>query len=136
MLQPGKIRVFANERVTSRSISQVSANKKAFMQGLLMWFALAIPSTFTNSMLRHLQSKLSLYMRTRLTRYTQDLYLSSAPDIRYYRVAHDAGLEGVDQYELILRFDTFNQLTDDITFTDISLATSSRSPMLSQHSSE
>jgi len=49
-------------------------------------------------MIRHLQSKLSLRLRTGLTRYTQDLYLSSAPDLRYYRVGHEGGLEDVDQY--------------------------------------
>jgi len=44
--------------------------------------------------IRHLQSKLAFRLRTRLTRYTHDLYLSSSPDLRYYR----SGLEGVDQY--------------------------------------
>ncbi|KAF5380147.1 hypothetical protein D9615_006103 [Tricholomella constricta] len=72
----------------------VSANGKGFLRGLGLWFLLAIPSTYTNSIIRHLQSKLSLSLRTRLTRYTHDLYLSSAPDLRYYR----SGLEGVDQY--------------------------------------
>lgn len=48
------------------------------------------------SKIRHLQSKLSLGLRTRLTRYTHDLYLSSAPDLRYYRAG--PALEGVDQY--------------------------------------
>ncbi|KAJ7076083.1 ABC transporter transmembrane region 2-domain-containing protein [Mycena belliarum] len=72
----------------------VRADGKGFLKGLGLWFLLAIPSTYTNSMIRHLQSKLSLRLRTRLTRYTHDLYLSSAPDLRYYRT----GLEGVDQY--------------------------------------
>ncbi|KAG6821367.1 hypothetical protein H0H93_014164 [Arthromyces matolae] len=72
----------------------VSADGKGFLKGLGLWFLLAIPSTLTNSLIRHLQSKLSLNLRTRLTRYTQDLYLSSAPDLRFYR----SGLEGVDQY--------------------------------------
>ncbi|KAG5644365.1 hypothetical protein DXG03_008662 [Asterophora parasitica] len=72
----------------------VSANGKGFLRGLGLWFLLAIPSTYTNSIIRHLQSKLSLSLRTRLTRYTHDLYLSSAPELRYYR----SGLEGVDQY--------------------------------------
>ncbi|KAJ6488117.1 ABC transporter transmembrane region 2-domain-containing protein [Mycena vitilis] len=72
----------------------VRADGKGFIRGLGLWFLLAIPSTYTNSMIRHLQSKLSLRLRTRLTRYTHDLYLSSAPDLRYYRT----GLEGVDQY--------------------------------------
>ncbi|KAF7351077.1 hypothetical protein MSAN_01670100 [Mycena sanguinolenta] len=72
----------------------VRADGKGFLKGLGLWFLLAIPSTYTNSMIRHLQSKLSLRLRTRLTRYTHDLYLSSAPDLRYYHT----GLEDVDQY--------------------------------------
>ncbi|EPQ53461.1 hypothetical protein GLOTRDRAFT_78457 [Gloeophyllum trabeum ATCC 11539] len=76
----------------------VSANGKGFAKGLGLWFLLAIPSTYTNSMIRHLQSSLSLRMRTRLTRYTHDLYLSSFPYLRYYRVGLEGGLEGVDQY--------------------------------------
>ncbi|KAG8928990.1 hypothetical protein FRC00_001567, partial [Tulasnella sp. 408] len=74
----------------------VSADGKGFVKGLGLWFALAVPSTYTNSMLRHLQSKLALHLRTRLSRYTNDLYLSSAPDLRYYRVGPEGGLEGVD----------------------------------------
>ncbi|CCM00773.1 uncharacterized protein FIBRA_02815 [Fibroporia radiculosa] len=76
----------------------VSADGKGFMKGLGLWFALAIPSTYTNTMLRHFQAKLSLRLRTRLTRYTDDLYLSPAPDLRYHRVALEGGLEDVDQY--------------------------------------
>ncbi|KAI0317948.1 ABC transporter transmembrane region 2-domain-containing protein [Amylostereum chailletii] len=76
----------------------VSADGKGFLKGLGLWFALAIPSTYTNSMIRHLQSKLALRFRTRLSRYTHDLYLSSAPNLRYYRVTGEGGLEGVDQY--------------------------------------
>ncbi|KDQ60342.1 hypothetical protein JAAARDRAFT_174405 [Jaapia argillacea MUCL 33604] len=76
----------------------VSANGKGFAKGLGLWFLLAIPSTYTNSMIRHLQSSLSLNMRTRLTRYTHDLYLSAFPYLRYYRVGLEGGLEGVDQY--------------------------------------
>ncbi len=37
-------------------------------------------------------------MRTRLTRYTDDLYLSPSPDLRYYRAPLEAGLADVDQY--------------------------------------
>lgn len=76
----------------------VSADGKGFLRGLGWWFALAVPSSYTNSMLRHLQSKLSLRLRTRLTRYTHDLYLSAAPDLKYYRVSGEGGLEGMDQY--------------------------------------
>ncbi|THH32565.1 hypothetical protein EUX98_g1608 [Antrodiella citrinella] len=76
----------------------VSADGKGFLKGLGLWFLLAIPSTYTNTMIHHLQAKLSLRLRTRLSRYTNDLYLSSAPDLRYYRVGHEGGLDGVDQY--------------------------------------
>ncbi|KAJ7583528.1 ABC transporter transmembrane region 2-domain-containing protein [Mycena floridula] len=72
----------------------VRADGKGFIKGLGLWFLLAIPSTYTNSMIRHLQAKLSLRLRTRLSRYTHDLYLSSSPHLRYYRT----GLDGVDQY--------------------------------------
>ena len=76
---------------------KVSADAKGFLRGLGLWFALAAPSTYTNSMLRHLQSKLALHLRTGLTRYAHDMYLSSAPDLRFYRVGMEGGLEGVDQ---------------------------------------
>lgn len=73
-------------------------DKKAFARGIMWWFILALPSTYTNAMVRHrsslsslktrgltpsppeqivyLQSKIALAFRTRLTRYTHDLYLS------------------------------------------------------------
>ncbi|EPS97476.1 hypothetical protein FOMPIDRAFT_1128638 [Fomitopsis schrenkii] len=76
----------------------VSANGKGFLKGIGLWFALAVPSTYTNVMIRHLQAKLSLGLRTRLTRYTDDVYLSSSPDLRYYRAALEGGLDDVDQY--------------------------------------
>ncbi|KAF8480250.1 ABC transporter transmembrane region 2-domain-containing protein [Russula ochroleuca] len=76
----------------------VSADGRGFLRGLGLWFLLAIPSTYTNSMIRHLQARLSLRLRTRLTRYTHDLYLSSDPHLRYYRISGQGGIEGVDQY--------------------------------------
>lgn len=72
----------------------VSANGRGFIRGLGLWFALAVPSVYTNSMIRHLQSKLALKFRTRMAEYIHDLYLSPYPDLRYYRVP----LQGVDQY--------------------------------------
>jgi hypothetical protein len=89
----------------------VSADAHGFLRSLALWFALAVPSIYTNSMvrsrihscrdprspirqIRYLQSKLSLRFRDRLTRYIHDLYLSSSPHLRYYRVP----LQGIDQY--------------------------------------
>ncbi|KAF7969977.1 hypothetical protein HWV62_25464 [Athelia sp. TMB] len=76
----------------------VNADGKGFLKGLGLWFLLAVPSTYTNSMIKHLQSTLALRLRSRLTRYIHDLYFSAAPDLRYYRIAHEGGLDGVDQY--------------------------------------
>ncbi|KAI0701934.1 ABC transporter transmembrane region 2-domain-containing protein [Cytidiella melzeri] len=95
----------------------VSADGKGFLKGLGLWFALAIPSTYTNTMIHHLQAKLSLRLRTRLTRYTHDLYLSSAPDLRYYRVGQEGGLEGVDQYitsDISAFCDAFSQVYGNV----------------------
>ncbi|KAG2353526.1 hypothetical protein BDR07DRAFT_701801 [Suillus spraguei] len=46
----------------------------------------AIPSIYTNSMIRHLHSTQSLRFRTRLTRYIHDFHLSSVPHLHYCRV--------------------------------------------------
>ncbi|KAJ3936183.1 MAG: ABC transporter transmembrane region 2-domain-containing protein [Lentinula lateritia] len=93
----------------------VRADARGFLRGLGLWFALAVPSTYTNVMIKHLQSTLALRIRTRLTRYIHDLYLSNYPDLRYYRLGLGVGvkrdlsgeeqdtgnagsIEGVDQY--------------------------------------
>uniref|UniRef100_A0A8H7XQK2 ABC transporter domain-containing protein n=1 Tax=Psilocybe cubensis TaxID=181762 RepID=A0A8H7XQK2_PSICU len=74
----------------------VKGDGRAFLRGLGWWFVLAIPSTFTNSMIRHFQSLLALRLRTRMTRYLHDLYLASHPALRYFRAP--GYLDGVDQY--------------------------------------
>ncbi|KAF9569974.1 hypothetical protein EC968_002375 [Mortierella alpina] len=75
----------------------IAGNGKGFIRGLGYWFAIALPATYTNSMIRYLQSKLSIAFRTRLTRYVHDLYLND--QITYYRALNlDDRIEGVDQY--------------------------------------
>ena len=74
----------------------VAANGKEFLKGLVFWFAIAIPATYTNSMIRYLQSKLSIGFRTRLTRYAHDLYLDD--ERAYYKVINlDGRIQGADQ---------------------------------------
>lgn len=68
----------------------VSADGKGFTKGLCWWFALSVPATYTNAMIRYLQSKLSLAFRTRLTRYVHDLYLNDK--MNYYKLG--LGLDG------------------------------------------
>ncbi|KAN0061361.1 ATP-binding cassette long-chain fatty acid transporter pxa1 [Thecaphora frezii] len=75
----------------------VSANGKGFLRGLGLWFLLAIPSTYTNAMIRYLQSKLAIGFRTRLTRYVHDLYLNDKSN--FYRIINlDGRLDSADQY--------------------------------------
>jgi len=75
----------------------VSANAQGFLRGLVYWWLLAIPSTYTNSMIRYLQQKLSISFRTRLTRYVHDLYLSKARN--FYKIINlDTRVEGADQF--------------------------------------
>ncbi|KAG0283008.1 hypothetical protein BGZ96_012622, partial [Linnemannia gamsii] len=75
----------------------IAGNGKGFIRGLGYWFAIALPATYTNSMIRYLQSKLSIAFRTRLTRYVHDLYLND--QVTYYRALNlDDRIEGVDQY--------------------------------------
>ncbi|BGP57781.1 hypothetical protein JCM8202_002434 [Rhodotorula sphaerocarpa] len=77
----------------------VSANGKGFLRGLVYWFLLAVPSVYTNAMIRFLQSKLAISFRTRLTRYVHDLYLDK--NNTFYKVVNlDAriGANGADQF--------------------------------------
>ncbi|CAG8479371.1 3722_t:CDS:10, partial [Ambispora leptoticha] len=75
----------------------VAANGKEFAKGLGYWFAIAIPAVYTNSMIRFLQSKLSIAFRTRLTRYVHDLYLDDKN--AYYKVINlDGRIDSADQF--------------------------------------
>ncbi|KAJ3373910.1 hypothetical protein GGF31_008795 [Allomyces arbusculus] len=78
----------------------VQGKAKAFLKGLLMWMAVAVPATYTNSMLAFLQSKMALAFRTRLTDYVTEKYLSSATFYRLTnlddRIASPAQLITVD----------------------------------------
>ncbi|WVO17395.1 hypothetical protein L204_105087 [Cryptococcus depauperatus] len=61
----------------------VAANGTGFLRGLGWWFVLAVPSTYTNAMIRYLERKLALAFRTNLTRYIHDLYLND--NLNYYK---------------------------------------------------
>lgn len=74
----------------------VSANGKGFSKGLALWFTLAVPASYCNSMIKFVQRKLSLSFRTRLTRYVHDLYLND--QLPYYKVLTDGEIGGIDQF--------------------------------------
>ncbi|KAJ2908658.1 ATP-binding cassette long-chain fatty acid transporter pxa1, partial [Coemansia aciculifera] len=75
----------------------VRGQGRKFLAGLLSWFAIAIPATYTNSMIRFLEAKLALALRTRLTQYVHDLYLND--NLSYYKLlALDNRIANPDQF--------------------------------------
>ncbi|KKY22498.1 putative abc fatty acid [Diplodia seriata] len=79
-----------------RLVSNLVRGKgKDFLGGLVWWMAVAIPATFTNSMLSYHQCKLSLQYRTRLTNYIHNKYLSQ---MTFYTLsALDDRIKNADQ---------------------------------------
>ncbi|CZT10069.1 hypothetical protein WAI453_006391 [Rhynchosporium graminicola] len=75
--------------------SLVRGRGKDFLIGILWWMVIAVPATFTNSMLSYHQCKLSLQYRTRLTKCIHDKYLSN---MTFYSLsALDDRIKNADQ---------------------------------------
>jgi len=76
----------------------VGGKGRQFLVGIAKWLSIGAVSSYTNSMIKFLQSKISISFRTRLTRYIHDLYLS--PELAYYKLHNlDGGAgQGADQY--------------------------------------
>ncbi|PSN67194.1 hypothetical protein BS50DRAFT_573936 [Corynespora cassiicola Philippines] len=76
----------------------VAGNGKAFLWGILKWLGVGTFSSYTNAMIKFLQSKVSIAFRTRLTRYIHDLYLND--HLNYYKLSNlDGGVgQGADQF--------------------------------------
>jgi ATP-binding cassette subfamily D (ALD) long-chain fatty acid import protein len=72
----------------------VAGQGKSFLLGIFRWLAVGTLASYTNSMIKFLQSKISIAFRTRLTRYIHDLYLNS--DLNYYKLTNLDG--GIGQY--------------------------------------
>ncbi|KAI9893879.1 MAG: hypothetical protein M1814_005432 [Vezdaea aestivalis] len=76
----------------------VAGNGRAFLWGIVKWCGLGGFASYTNAMIKFLQSKLSISFRTRLTRYIHDLYLND--NFNYYKLSNlDGGVgQGADQF--------------------------------------
>jgi ATP-binding cassette subfamily D (ALD) long-chain fatty acid import protein len=76
----------------------VRGQAKDFMVGLLWWMTVAVPATYTNSMLTYMQSKLAIQFRTRLTNHIHEQYLT---DMTFYAIGNlDDRIKNADQYVL------------------------------------
>lgn len=68
---------------------------KEFFRGIVWWMVVAVPATFTNSMLSYHQCKLALQYRSRLTTYLHQRYLSN---MTFYSLsALDDRIKNADQ---------------------------------------
>lgn len=75
--------------------SLVRGKGKEFLRGIVWWMIVAVPATFTNSMLSYHQCKLALQYRSRLTTYLHQRYLS---DMSFYSLsALDDRIKNADQ---------------------------------------
>ncbi|KAI0131423.1 ABC transporter transmembrane region 2-domain-containing protein [Daldinia grandis] len=73
----------------------VKGSGKEFLKRIVWWMLIAVPATFTNSMLSYHQAELSLRYRTRLTQYIHDKYLSQ---LTFYGIsALDDRIKNPDQ---------------------------------------
>ncbi|KND03543.1 uncharacterized protein SPPG_01022 [Spizellomyces punctatus DAOM BR117] len=73
----------------------VRGHGKQFLLHIVYWMAVAVPATYTNSMLTFLQNKLAIAFRTRLTNYLHENYLE---DMTFYKVGNlDDRIKNADQ---------------------------------------
>lgn len=75
--------------------SLVRGKGKDFLKGLVWWMIVAVPATFTNSMLSYHQTALALAYRTRLTQHIHHKYLNN---MTFYTLsALDDRIKNADQ---------------------------------------
>lgn len=63
----------------------INKNKDNVARGVVMWLLIALPSSFINALIKYLQARLGLAMRSRLTAHVRELYFK---DETYFKVSH------------------------------------------------
>jgi ATP-binding cassette subfamily D (ALD) long-chain fatty acid import protein len=63
----------------------INKNKQNIARGIVMWLLIALPSSFINALIKYLQSRLALSIRSRLTTHVRELYFK---DETYFKVSH------------------------------------------------
>ncbi|KAJ3312114.1 hypothetical protein HDV04_003368 [Boothiomyces sp. JEL0838] len=83
-------------RIDGRIVKDmVAGDGRSFLRTLAIFMTIALPATYTNSMIRYLQSKLAVALRTKLTKHVHDLYMS---ENTYYKAINlDNRIDGADQ---------------------------------------
>jgi ATP-binding cassette subfamily D (ALD) long-chain fatty acid import protein len=77
----------------------VAGNGRAFLWGIVKWCGIGSLASYTNAMIKFLQSKVSIAFRTRLTRYIHDLYLNA--QLNYYKLLNLDGGVGANPDQFI-----------------------------------
>ena len=63
----------------------INKDRRQMVTGIIMWLAIALPSSFVNALIKYLQSRLSLALRSKLTEHVRELYFK---DGAYFRISH------------------------------------------------
>lgn len=70
---------------------------KNFMRDLVYWFLMAVPSSYTNSIIKYLVKTIASNFRTNLMRYIHDMYLDSR--MVYYKVMfNNRAVKDIDNF--------------------------------------
>lgn len=83
-------------RIDGRLVKDLVAGEgKAFLKSLMTFMTIALPATYTNSMIRYLQSRLALSLRSKLTNHVHSVYMEKNT---YYKAINlDNRIDGADQ---------------------------------------